>query len=55
MHDAREDRPSEGQDVFAFDLPDEALEAAAAMSSRAAVSFPAAPTVSILVLCCGND
>ena len=43
------------EDIFTVDLPDEALEAAAGTMPNAAMSFPAAPTVSVLVVCCGND
>jgi hypothetical protein len=43
------------EDILTFDLPDEALEAAAGTTPYVAMSFPAAPTVSILVVCCGND
>jgi hypothetical protein len=42
--------------VLACDVSDEALEAAAAemRDGSAAMSFPNAPTVSILIICCGN-
>jgi hypothetical protein len=42
--------------VLACDVSDEALEAAATLTSdgTAAMSFPNAPTVSILIMCCGN-
>jgi hypothetical protein len=43
------------EDIFNFDVSDEALEAAAIMPPGAAYSFPNAPTVSILVVCCSND
>jgi hypothetical protein len=43
-------------DIFAFDFSDVALERAAASAiPGAAFSFPNAPTVSILVVCCSND
>ncbi len=44
-------------DIFAFDISDAALEATAAPVALplAAFSFPNAPTVSILVVCCSND
>jgi hypothetical protein len=43
-------------DILTFDLPDAALEKAAAAIPGAAMSFPNAPTVSILVICCSfND
>ena len=46
--------PEQGyQDILTLELSDEALEAAASM--HAAITFPAAPTVSVLVVCCGND
>ncbi|HET8974877.1 MAG TPA: hypothetical protein VFN63_16495 [Pseudolabrys sp.] len=42
--------------ILACEISDEALEAAAAPTSdgAAAMSFPNAPTVSILIICCGN-
>jgi hypothetical protein len=42
-------------DIFSADLPDAALEAAARAIPGTAMSFPNAPTVSILVICCNND
>jgi hypothetical protein len=44
------------EDIFSFDVADAALEAAAGvMTKGAAMSMPNAPTVSILIVCCGND
>ena len=42
--------------ILECDVTDEALEAAAAETrdGSAAMSFPNAPTVSILIMCCGN-
>ena len=40
--------------ILAFSVPDEALEAAASTAAIAAVTMVGAPTVSILVACCGN-
>jgi hypothetical protein len=44
------------EDILTFEPSDETLEAAAATTpvAAAAMSFPNAPTVSILVICCGN-
>jgi hypothetical protein len=42
-------------DIFSADLPDAALEAAAQAIPGTAMSFPNAPTVSILVICCNID
>jgi hypothetical protein len=42
-------------DVFGADLPDAALEAAAGAIPGTAMSFPNAPTVNILVICCNFD
>jgi hypothetical protein len=39
-------------DIFTVDIPDAALEKAAAAIPGAAMSFPNAPTVSIIVVCC---
>jgi hypothetical protein len=44
------------EDVLAVEFSDEALEAAASVRESApAISFPSAPTVSILVVCCSID
>jgi hypothetical protein len=40
------------EDLLAFDIPDEALEAAAEKSNPA-FTLVGSPTVSILVACCG--
>lgn len=42
--------------ILVCDVSDEALEAAASepRDGSAAMSFPNAPTVSILIMCCGN-
>lgn len=48
-------RDEDAQDIFAFQVSDEALEAAAHMGAGPAFSFPNAPTVSVLVVCCSND
>jgi hypothetical protein len=46
---------SEG-DILVFEISDAALEAAASTTiAGAAISFPNAPTVSVLVVCCGPD
>ena len=42
-------------DVFGADLPDATLEAAARAIPGMAMSFPSAPTVNILVICCNFD
>ena len=42
------------EDILAFSFSDEALEAAASTAAIAAVTMVGAPTVSILVACCGN-
>jgi len=43
------------EDIFTVEISDDALEAAAIPINGAAYSFPAAPTVSILVVCCGDQ
>ena len=45
------------EDSFAFEVSDEVLEAAASATPvpAAAMSFPSAPTVSILIMCCGDN
>jgi hypothetical protein len=45
------------RDILDLDVADEALEAAAhpATAAAAALSFPSAPTVSILIMCCNNN
>jgi hypothetical protein len=42
-------------DILSADLPDAALEAATRAIPGTAMSFPNAPTVSILVICCNFD
>jgi len=43
-------------DIFGFEVSDAALEAAASTAiPGGALSFPNAPTVSILVICCSID
>jgi hypothetical protein len=42
-------------DCLRCDVSDAALEAAASTSPGGAMSFPNAPTVSILVICCSFD
>jgi hypothetical protein len=42
-------------DILIFEVSDEALEAAADTTRGAAMSMPGAPTVNILVSCCGNN
>jgi hypothetical protein len=44
-----------GQDPMIIEVSDAALEAAASNPMGAAISFPNAPTVSLLVVCCSND
>jgi hypothetical protein len=43
------------EDIFVFVVSDAALEAAASAPRGAAMSFPNAPTVNVLIMCCGND
>jgi len=42
------------EDILTFKVSDEALEAAASAPTGAAMSFPNAPTVNVLVVCCSN-
>ena len=42
-------------DIFVADPPDAALEAAARAIPGTAMSFPNAPTVNILIICCNFD
>ena len=57
--DAMNDKPLErdDDDILVFDVSDEALESAASATPApaAALSFPSAPTVSILIMCCGDN
>jgi hypothetical protein len=43
------------EQILTYEVSDAALEAAADTLPGAAMSMPNAPTVSILVVCCGND
>ena len=56
MNDDRDSRRACGdEDILACDISDTALEIAAQAMPGAALSFPNAPTVSILVVCCSQD
>jgi len=41
--------------ILMVEVSDEELEAAARTTTYAAMTFPSAPTLSVVVLCCGND
>ncbi|MGA7432005.1 MAG: hypothetical protein WBQ24_23955 [Xanthobacteraceae bacterium] len=43
------------EQILTYEISDAALEAAATALPGAAMSMPNAPTVSILIACCGND
>jgi len=43
------------EDLLVFEVSDEALEAAASPRTGPVMSFPNAPTVNVLIVCCGND
>jgi hypothetical protein len=43
------------EQILTFEVSDAALEAAANTLPGAAMSMPNAPTVNIIVVCCGND
>jgi hypothetical protein len=49
------DKAASDDDVLAFEVSDAALEAAARAVPGAAMSFPNAPTVNILIICCNFD
>ena len=49
------DRERADEQILTFEMSDAALEAAAEAVPGAAMSFPNAPTVSILFACCSND
>ncbi len=53
--DAKDDPQPDDADLLSFEISDAALEAAASALPGAAFSFPNAPTVSLLVVCCSND
>ena len=56
MDDGAARAPSNSDDdMFRVELPDAALEVAAHAIPGTAVSFPNAPTVNILVICCNFD
>ncbi|HXX52902.1 MAG TPA: hypothetical protein VEI98_16730 [Xanthobacteraceae bacterium] len=59
MHNgAATGEPNKGptdDDILRFEVSDAALEAAAQAMPGAAMSFPNAPTVNILVICCNFD
>jgi hypothetical protein len=49
------DNRQSDDDILGADVPDAALEAAARAVPGTAMSFPNAPTVSILVICCSFE
>jgi hypothetical protein len=55
MNDMTRELDQGDENILAFEVADEALEAAASTTIGAAMSFFAAPTVSVLVGCCSND
>jgi len=55
MNDTAHDPASNDDDLLRFDVSDAELEAAADATRGAAMSFPGAPTVSVLVVCCSNE
>jgi len=55
MNETSDDCGKSDADILAFDVSDAALEAAASALPGAAMSFPTAPTVSVLFACCGNE
>lgn len=55
MNDIANDFAQSDEVILSFDVSDEALEAAATAIPGAAMSFPNAPTVSVLFQCCSND
>jgi hypothetical protein len=42
-------------DNLTAEISDEELEAAAITTTHAVMSFPSAPTVSVVFMCCGNE
>jgi hypothetical protein len=55
MNDITNNFAQSDEDILSFDVSDEALEAAASAIPGAAMSFPNAPTVSIVIVCCSTD
>ena len=55
MNDDAEDLNQPNAELLHDEVSDEALEAAAHVSTDAAMSIVGAPTVSVLFACCGPD
>jgi hypothetical protein len=56
VNDMNENDIEQGDEqILTFEVSDAALEAAANTLPGAAMSFPNAPTVNVVVVCCGND
>ena len=56
MKDGTKQLDQNDETIFNFDVSDDALERVASTASEAAaMSFGNAPTVSILIMCCGNS
>ncbi|MFZ3360565.1 MAG: hypothetical protein WCA56_24355 [Xanthobacteraceae bacterium] len=55
MNDCDPDYATDDAGMLAYEVSDEALEAAASAIPGAALSFPNSPTVSIVFACCSNE
>ena len=55
MNGNTKDIEQSDEDILGFEVSDEALEAAASVTTGPVMSLPGAPTVSILVACCSNE
>jgi hypothetical protein len=54
-HNSRDIEVQSDKGNLMAEVSDEELEAAASSTTYAGMTFPSAPTVSVVVLCCGND
>lgn len=55
MHEGIGTSEKSDADLLNFEVSDAALEAAAGTMTGPAMSFPNAPTISVLVMCCDNS
>jgi hypothetical protein len=54
-HGSRDIAVQSDENNLTAGVSDEELEVAAITTRHAAMTFPSAPTVSVVVMCCGNE
>ncbi len=54
-HSNQDIQVESNEDRLTVGVSDEELEAAASTTTHATMTFPSAPTVSVVFMCCGNE